>query len=70
MLISIFIILIYCQAAGGEDKILDEMVQLVKCRMWRKNSYKHTILPAKSDSDVMFCLQRYKGLIIYISLVY
>ena len=29
-----------------------------------------TILPAKSDSDVMFCLQSYQGLIIDKSLVY
>ena len=29
-----------------------------------------TILPAKSDSDVMFCLQSYQGLIIDRSLVY
>ena len=29
-----------------------------------------TVLPAKSDSDVMFCLQRYPGLRIDISLVY
>ena len=30
----------------------------------------HTVLPAKSDSDVMFCLQRYQGLRIDRSLVY
>ena len=29
-----------------------------------------TVLPAKSDSDVMFCLQSYQGLIIDRSLVY
>ena len=29
-----------------------------------------TVLPAKSDSDVMFCLQSYQGLIINRSLVY
>ena len=29
-----------------------------------------TILPAKSDSDVMFCLQSYQGLRIDRSLVY
>ena len=29
-----------------------------------------TVLPARSDSDVMFCLQSYLGLIIYIALVY
>ena len=29
-----------------------------------------TVLPAKSDSDVMFCLQCYPGLIIDRSLVY
>ena len=29
-----------------------------------------TVLPAKSDSDFMFCLQSYQGLIIDRSLVY
>ena len=29
-----------------------------------------TVLPAKSDSDVMFCLQSYQGFIIDRSLVY
>ena len=29
-----------------------------------------TVLPAKSNSDVMFCLQSYQGLRIDISLVY
>ena len=29
-----------------------------------------TVLPAKSDSDVMFCLQSYEGLMIDRSLVY
>ena len=29
-----------------------------------------TVLPAKSDSDIMVCLQTYKGLIINRSLVY
>ena len=29
-----------------------------------------TVLPAKSDSDIMFWLQSYQGLIINISLVY
>ena len=29
-----------------------------------------TILPAKSDSDVMFCLQSYQGMIIDRSLVH
>ena len=32
--------------------------------------YKGTILPVKSDSDVMFCLQSYLGLRIDGSLVY
>ena len=31
---------------------------------------KITVLPAKSDSDFMFCLQSYQGLIINRSLVY
>ena len=32
--------------------------------------YYGTVLPAKSDSYVMFCLQRYQGLIIDRSIVY
>ena len=34
------------------------------------NKVSVTVLPAKSDSDVMFCLQSYQGLIIDRSLVY
>ena len=34
------------------------------------NIYPVTILPAKSDSDVTFCLQSYQGLRIDKSLVY
>ena len=30
----------------------------------------HIVLPAKSDSDFMFCLQSYQGLIIDRTLVY
>ena len=29
-----------------------------------------TVLPAKSDSDVKFCLQSYQGFMIYRSVVY
>ena len=36
---------------------------------WQKFAYT-TVLPAKSDSDFMFCLQSYQGLIINRSLVY
>ena len=32
--------------------------------------YRSTVVPANSDSDVMFCLQSYQGLIIHGSLVY
>ena len=34
------------------------------------NEFTHTVLPAKSDNDFMFCLQSYQGIIIDISLVY
>ena len=34
------------------------------------NRVKRTVLPAKSDSDVMFCLQSYQGLRIDRSLVH
>ena len=33
-------------------------------------NYHATVLPAKSESDVMFCLQSYQGLRIDRSLVY
>ena len=33
-------------------------------------SFSFTVLPAKSDSDVMFCLQSYQGLRIDRSIVY
>ena len=32
--------------------------------------FPNTVLPAKSDSDVMFCLQSYQGLIFIRSRVY
>ena len=35
----------------------------------KKKKKKLTVLPAKSDSEVMFCIQSYKGLIIDRSLV-
>ena len=35
-----------------------------------KNLDTVTVLPAKSESDVMFCLQSYQGLIIDRSLMY
>ena len=34
------------------------------------NNFSVTVLLAKSDSDIMFCLQSYQGLIIDIPLVY
>ena len=34
------------------------------------STYTATVVPTKSDSDVMFCLQSYHGLIIDRSLVY
>ena len=34
------------------------------------HAVKRTVLPVKSDSDVMFCLKSYRGLIIDRSLVY
>ena len=33
------------------------------------NEFTHTVLPAKSDNDFMFCLQSYQGIIIDRSLV-
>ena len=41
------------------------------CKGGAEENYSQpTVLPAKSDSDVMFCLHSYQGLIIDISLVY
>ena len=39
-------------------------------QLFHQKSSEGTVLPAKSDSDVMFCLQNYQGLRIDISLVY
>ena len=39
-------------------------------RTLQQNMPYPTVLPAKSDSDVMFCLQSNQGLIIDTSLVY
>ena len=36
----------------------------------KEYTVRHTVVPAKSDSDVMFCLQSDLGLKIDISLVY
>ena len=40
------------------------------CFYWTYDKENATVLPAKSDSDVMFCLQSYQGLRIDRSLVY
>ena len=37
---------------------------------YAESSERNTVLPAKSDSNVMFCLQSYSGFIIDRSLVY
>ena len=42
----------------------------MSCHMRFMNKSPFTVLPAKSDSDFMFCLQDYQGLIIDRSLVY
>ena len=31
-------------------------------KQWVRNKHQASVLPAKSDSDVMFCLQSYQGL--------
>ena len=43
--------------------------RLVKMKVFAVDAL-YTVLPAKSDSDVMFCFQSYQGLIIDESLVY
>ena len=45
----------------GNNAEMDQYIQ---------NNFIITVLPAKSDNDVMFCLQNYQGLIIDRSLVY
>ena len=68
-----------CRAWSG-SKLFDTLVFLEKKEkswLWKKISAdenkalgKATVLPAKTDSDVLFCLQSYQGFIIDISLVY
>ena len=45
----------YCSVVLFEGDVVD-----LKC----VNVLEFTVLPAKSDSDVMFCVQSYHGLII------
>ena len=57
----------YCKAQAhfkqsGTDYVEVEIVENL-CKI-------ATVLPAKSDSDIMFCLQSYQGLRINRSLVY
>ena len=49
---------------GSRMKILNEIINGIKVY------HTFTVLPAKSDSDFMFCLQSYHGLIIDRLLVY
>ena len=47
-----------------------KVADLVSWNLVDSYSYSRTVLAAKSDSDVMFCLQNYQGLVINRSLVY
>ena len=53
----------------GNPYLMCENYEFSFSRVEDKESI-HTVLPAKSDSDVMFCLQSHQGLIIKRSLVY
>ena len=46
------------------------MAKIVKMAINARYLSTFTVMPAKSDSDFMFCLQCYQGLIINRSLVY
>ena len=46
-----------------------KIIQEFQFQFWKDINYA-TVLPAKSDSDIMFCLQSYQGLMIDRSLVY
>ena len=49
---------------------INDLIMTAAC-VWHKDKcYTCTVVPTKSDSDVMFCLQSYQGLIIDRSLVY
>ena len=48
---------------------LDFPVSELDGKPYRSTTHTGTVLPAKSDSDVMFCLQSYQGLRIDRSLV-
>ena len=50
--------------------VYDGYVTSVECQFSLHLNTSYTVVPAKSDSDVMFCLQRYQGLRIDRSLVY
>ena len=54
------------------DSIFSMILKLLWFLAWNTLSLLYTsiVLPAKSDSDFLFCLQKYQGLIIDRSLVY
>ena len=49
---------------------IDVFEGLMQNKQQQNNVEMRTVLPAKSDSDAMFCFQSYQGLIIDRSLVY
>ena len=61
-----------CSVSICELKIEKYRLQVLDQHKHSQNHVKDrsTVLPAKSDSDVMFSLQSYQGLIIDISLVH
>ena len=61
---------IYIFIGGFSLSLLMLLISLVIFFRFRLVTLTNTVVPAKSDSDVMFCLQCYQGLIIDISLVY
>ena len=52
------------------DENLEDFMTAAGNRVFLCPSTDTTVMPAKSDRDVMFCLQCYQGLIIDRSLVY
>ena len=56
--------------ASGIKYYGKDLIKLIRFRFVYNGSLFVTVLPAKSDSDDMLCLQSYQGLVIDKSLVY
>ena len=71
---SYIVVIVQCGGGGRLSPPLDtpmiHEMQIIRHCCLQLNKETYTVLPAKSDSDAMFCLQSYQGLVSDKSLVY